>query len=176
MKNNIQYRYFMQLLSHQTYLHTQRYKASLQGWKSGLLLILVNFLAPGSGSVFATRIRIQESQINADPDPKHCAGVYITLQYRTVLQFVFIWACEFYEQLINCIFRMFTGTVGRPFLLHYTKLNFHTLQFKGGETRVRCFVSVIKYTSVLINLGIYHTKARVKGGFLRGITVSVLYW
>jgi hypothetical protein len=35
------------------------------------LLILVSFLAPWSGSVFALRIRNQESQISADPDPKH---------------------------------------------------------------------------------------------------------
>ncbi len=30
-----------------------------------------NFLAPWSGSAFPIRIRIQESQINADPDPQH---------------------------------------------------------------------------------------------------------
>jgi|688.fasta_scaffold1370678_1 hypothetical protein len=34
------------------------------------LLILVNFLAPGSGSAFPFPFRIQESQINADPDPQ----------------------------------------------------------------------------------------------------------
>ncbi len=38
-------------------------KASLKGWKSGLL---VNF-----GQFLCSWIRIQESQINADPDPKH---------------------------------------------------------------------------------------------------------
>jgi hypothetical protein len=35
------------------------------------LLILVNFHAPGSGSAFQKRIRIQNSQINADPDQQH---------------------------------------------------------------------------------------------------------
>ncbi len=30
-----------------------------------------NFLAPWSGSAFPIRIRIQESQISADPDPQH---------------------------------------------------------------------------------------------------------
>ncbi len=42
-------------------------------WKSGVqsfcLLILAHFLAPGSRSIFLIRIRIQESQINADPEP-----------------------------------------------------------------------------------------------------------
>jgi hypothetical protein len=36
------------------------------------LLILVTFQAPGSGSAFLKRIRIQDSQTNADPDPQHC--------------------------------------------------------------------------------------------------------
>jgi hypothetical protein len=53
-----------------TYVGT---KAILKGWKSNLFVILVNFLAPGSGFAFAIRIRlrIQESQLNADPNPKH---------------------------------------------------------------------------------------------------------
>ncbi len=35
------------------------------------MIIWVNFLAAGSGSAFPIRIRIKESQINADPDPQH---------------------------------------------------------------------------------------------------------
>jgi hypothetical protein len=35
------------------------------------LLILVNCVASESGSAFRIRIRIQESQINADPDPHY---------------------------------------------------------------------------------------------------------
>jgi hypothetical protein len=31
----------------------------------------VNFHAPGSGSAFPIRIRIQDSQMNKDPDPQH---------------------------------------------------------------------------------------------------------
>ncbi len=43
------------------------------GVPTSYVLILVNFLAPGSGSVFPIRIwmQMQENQINADPDPKH---------------------------------------------------------------------------------------------------------
>jgi hypothetical protein len=33
--------------------------------------ILVNVLAPGSGSAFPLGVRIQDSQMNADPDPQH---------------------------------------------------------------------------------------------------------
>jgi hypothetical protein len=33
-------------------------------------LILVDFHAPGSGSALQIRIRIQDSQINEDPDPQ----------------------------------------------------------------------------------------------------------
>ncbi len=35
------------------------------------MLILVNFLAPGSGSVMGMQIQIQLSKINEDPDPQH---------------------------------------------------------------------------------------------------------
>jgi hypothetical protein len=36
-------------------------------------LLFYNFRASGSGSVFPMCIRIQESEINADTDPKHCS-------------------------------------------------------------------------------------------------------
>ncbi len=35
------------------------------------LLIMVNFHATGSGSAFLIQTRIQDSQINADPDSQH---------------------------------------------------------------------------------------------------------
>jgi hypothetical protein len=44
-------------------------------WKAGnheYLIILANFDAPESGSAFPIRIRAQDSQMNADPDPQHC--------------------------------------------------------------------------------------------------------
>jgi hypothetical protein len=40
-----------------------------------ILLILVNFLAPGSGSAFPRLTRIPESHINADLDPKHWKNI-----------------------------------------------------------------------------------------------------
>jgi hypothetical protein len=45
----------------------------VKGRRIGYLLILVNFHAPGSGSgsPFSIPIGIQDSQINADPDPQH---------------------------------------------------------------------------------------------------------
>ncbi len=46
-----------------TYVGT---KDILKGWKEGLLVNLVNFLAPGYGSAFSIKIRIQQSTINAD--------------------------------------------------------------------------------------------------------------
>ncbi len=42
-------------------------KAILKAGNEVLLLILVYFLAFGSGSAFPIQIRIQESQINTDP-------------------------------------------------------------------------------------------------------------
>ncbi len=47
-------------------------------WKAGNqvnFLISVNFLVPRSGSAFP--IRIRESKINEDPDPKHCVKARI---------------------------------------------------------------------------------------------------
>jgi hypothetical protein len=50
-------------------------KAQKPFWKEENQLILVNFHTPESrsalGSAFPIRIRIQDSKINADPDPKH---------------------------------------------------------------------------------------------------------
>ncbi len=40
-------------------------------------LILVNLHAPGSGSAFPIRIRIQNSQMNADPDPQNWFQVIV---------------------------------------------------------------------------------------------------
>ncbi len=55
-------------------------KSFSKGWKSGLWVNFVNFLAPVSGpgyvSPFPIRIRIEESQsmwIHADPDSQHLA-------------------------------------------------------------------------------------------------------
>jgi hypothetical protein len=42
-------------------------KAFSKGRKPGLFENLANFHAPGSGSAFPTRIRINSSQMNADP-------------------------------------------------------------------------------------------------------------
>ncbi len=48
-----------------------RTKAFLKGRKPRVYLwILVNFHAPESGSVFPIRIRIQDNQMNADPNPQ----------------------------------------------------------------------------------------------------------
>jgi hypothetical protein len=54
------------------------------------LLILVNFHAPKSGSAFSIRIRTQDSQINADPDPQYWFNRKISrhvsqVPYRTVV-------------------------------------------------------------------------------------------
>jgi hypothetical protein len=43
----------------------------LKGRRPGYFLISVHFHAPGSGSAFPITIGIQDSQINADPDPQH---------------------------------------------------------------------------------------------------------
>jgi hypothetical protein len=42
-------------------------KVISKSWKFGYLLVLVSPLRPESGSAFPKRIRIQKSQINADP-------------------------------------------------------------------------------------------------------------
>jgi hypothetical protein len=46
-------------------------KAILKTGNQVNLLILVNFLFPGSESAFLIRIRIQENKKNADPDLQH---------------------------------------------------------------------------------------------------------
>jgi len=45
----------------------------LKGWTSGLYVILVNFIAPGSGSVFPIWIRIL-AVFPGDPDEHRFAG------------------------------------------------------------------------------------------------------
>jgi hypothetical protein len=52
------------------YLGVGGHKKLLKGWESGLFFSYGHFLAPGSGSAFTVRIRIQESQINPDPQEK----------------------------------------------------------------------------------------------------------
>jgi hypothetical protein len=52
--------------THGTYAVT---KAIWKGWKSGLFVSFGQF--PCSGSAFLIRIRIQRSQIDANPYPKH---------------------------------------------------------------------------------------------------------
>jgi hypothetical protein len=42
------------------------------------LLKLVSVHAPGSRSAFSIRIRIQDSQLNADPDPQHSNLFYLS--------------------------------------------------------------------------------------------------
>jgi hypothetical protein len=69
------------VIGHEIYLRTGSIQKHFwKAWKSGFLLILVNFLAAGygSGSAFPRRIqiRILVSQINADPDPQHLRKVY----------------------------------------------------------------------------------------------------
>jgi hypothetical protein len=44
-------------------------KAFFKGRKPGLLVSFGQFHASGSGSAFPIRIRIQNKQMNADPDP-----------------------------------------------------------------------------------------------------------
>jgi hypothetical protein len=67
--------YFMKLIViEHTYRKLRSYKSLFElSWISGLFVNLVDFLAPeyGSGSALPIRIRNQERQINADPDPQH---------------------------------------------------------------------------------------------------------
>jgi hypothetical protein len=51
--------------------HLRSYKSLLKGRNQVPLKILVNFHAPGSGSAFPIRIRIQDSRMNADPHPQY---------------------------------------------------------------------------------------------------------
>jgi hypothetical protein len=51
-------------------------KPFLKAGKRVYFLIFVNFHAPESGSAFQIRVRIQDSQTNADPDPQHCLREY----------------------------------------------------------------------------------------------------
>jgi hypothetical protein len=52
----------------------------MNGWNfQGDFFILVNFLAPGSGSAFP--IRIQEKKVSADPDPQHRQHAYMDPHY-----------------------------------------------------------------------------------------------
>jgi hypothetical protein len=58
-----------------------------KGRKPGLLVNFGYFHAPGSGSgsAFPIRIRIciQDSQINADPDPQHCLDLLKESEFKT---------------------------------------------------------------------------------------------
>jgi hypothetical protein len=61
-----------------------RLKTCLRRYKTlfdtqGFLLILVNFHAPGYGSAFLIRIRILDSQINADPQHWLSTKIFDTL-------------------------------------------------------------------------------------------------
>jgi hypothetical protein len=59
-------------IGHKTYL--RRYKSLFERQGNHVYLyILVNFHAPESGTAFPLRIRIQDSQMNVDPDPQHCS-------------------------------------------------------------------------------------------------------
>ncbi len=66
MKNIL---YLGTVICHKTYL--RRYKCYFERLEFRLIFFVqfsqVFFLAPGSGSAFPLRVRIQESQINADP-------------------------------------------------------------------------------------------------------------
>jgi hypothetical protein len=69
MKNKLKEGYRSKIKKHTgTYEGT---KVILKGRKPGLLLILIKSHAPGSGSTFSARIRIQDIQINPDPDTQH---------------------------------------------------------------------------------------------------------
>ncbi len=70
------------ILCHKTYL--RRYRIYFEGLESGVLLHLVNFLAPKSGSAFPIRIQIQiqESQINAGS----CRSGSATLLFNKVFR------------------------------------------------------------------------------------------
>jgi hypothetical protein len=48
---------------------------------------LLNIHALGTGSAFLKRIRIQDNQINGDPDPQHCCSV---AQITPNLKFIWI--------------------------------------------------------------------------------------
>jgi hypothetical protein len=52
----------LKVMGHRTYLRYVGTKAFLKGWKSGLLLVLVHFLAPRSGSALSIRILIRTAK------------------------------------------------------------------------------------------------------------------
>ncbi len=60
---------------HQKYIY-ECTKAFRKAGNQVYLLILDNFQAPRSWSAFPIRIRIQDNQIVADPDPQHCFNQY----------------------------------------------------------------------------------------------------
>jgi hypothetical protein len=63
-------------------------------WKAGnqvYLLILVNFLAPGSGSTFPIRTWIQEIQINANPDRNTVLFCQIVKTFPRILFVKLFW-------------------------------------------------------------------------------------
>jgi hypothetical protein len=70
MRIRIQLKY----VCHKTY--PRRYKSLFERQGNHVYLyILVSFHVPESGYAFPLRIRIQDSQMNADPDPQHCCEV-----------------------------------------------------------------------------------------------------
>ncbi len=92
-------------------------------WKAGYqVYLIVYFHAPGSGSAFPTRI--QDSQINANPDPQHCQREY---PVRYSIQ----------------------GLVQNPKVL----LSFHYYQTNGQGSSSSLFPGpvILLYSTVLVN-------------------------
>ncbi len=69
------------------------------------LWIFASFHAPRSGSVFPIRIliRIQNSQINADPDPQHCLKWQLSRHNKYELIRNDEWRRTIYKELPSCI-------------------------------------------------------------------------
>jgi hypothetical protein len=63
-------------------------KAFLKGRKPGFFVNLDHYFAPGSGSAFSVRIRIQDSQMNANADPQHWfkCGLYSLVSMNSFVQ------------------------------------------------------------------------------------------
>ncbi len=64
--------YLMLVIGQKTHLRSKKVQKLF--WKAGnqvYLYILSNFHAHGTGSAFSKRIRIQDIEMNADPDPQH---------------------------------------------------------------------------------------------------------
>ncbi len=81
---------------------------------------VVDFLAPGSGSALLIQIWLQESQINANPDPQHWLQVHdLRDQYLRYCSFHpdNLDQKAWYNNFLNNIFRNFVSIHGAEIFL-----------------------------------------------------------